>query len=73
MAMIMPDAVCTAERAAALLALLEDEGVSPAFFAAFEDADAKTRWLVLKWLTLALSTPRSLVRHAAQTAPELGR
>jgi hypothetical protein len=64
MALIMPDAVCTAEHAATLLATLEAEGVSPAFFTAFEGADPETRRFVLRWLTIASSTPR---RDAAQT------
>ena len=41
------------ELAAKLLALLEEEGASPAFFLAFEEAPAEVRRLLLTWLAIA--------------------
>jgi hypothetical protein len=44
------DASC--QHAAELLELLETEGASPRFFAAFEEASPEARQLLLKWLLL---------------------
>jgi hypothetical protein len=51
------------QSAARLLELLEDEGVSPAFIAAFERADSRARELFLKWLALALNLSKRAKRN----------
>jgi hypothetical protein len=56
------DASC--QHAAELLELLETEGASPRFFQGFEEANAKTRELVVRWLTMTLDHPKRARGHS---------